>query len=211
RTRQACVHDPAPIAGLSLLNVEPQRLPVSVYHHVQVTFAETRAAQMKCKAVRIMSHIHLVARAMPLDILSPKSAASDRATRLAQGDHPLEKAEQVAVLLKPIPVDPGHLVILVVRIVVAVLSVEELVAGTEHRGTVGQHQQTTKVFHLPTAQRQDVFQQAVVALPTAVPAQVVVCAVLVAVSIYLIVLVVISNQIVKAKPIMGGNKVNALI
>src|ERR1700758_4414118 len=148
---------------------------------------------------------------MPLDILSPKSAASDRATRLAQGDHPLEKAEQVAVLLKPIPVEPGHLVILVVRVVVAVLSVEELVAGTEHRGTVGQHQQTTKVFHLPAAQRQDVFQHAVVALPTAVPAQVVVCAVQVAVSIYLIVLVVISNQIVKAKPIMGGNKVNALI
>ena len=76
-----------------------------------------------------MSHIHLVACAMPLDILSPKSAAGDRATRLAQGDHPLEKAEQVAVLLKPIPVEPGHLVILVVRVVVAVLGLDELVAG----------------------------------------------------------------------------------
>ena len=34
RTRQASVHDPAPIANFSFLDVEPQRLPAGVDHHV---------------------------------------------------------------------------------------------------------------------------------------------------------------------------------
>ena len=44
------------------------------------------------------------------------------------------------------PIEPGDLVVLVVRVVVAVLRVQELIAGHDHRETVGEHEQRDEVL-----------------------------------------------------------------
>src|SRR5205085_8826753 len=52
---------------------------------------------------------------------------------------PLKK-RKMSLLGKQVPIEPGSLIILVPRVVVTVLGVHELVACTEHRSTVRDHQ-----------------------------------------------------------------------
>ncbi len=66
----------------------------------------------------------------------------------AERDHELEEPEDVMISIEQTPIQPGGLVVLIVRVVVAPLCIHELVAGLEERGSVGQHQQTEEVLHI---------------------------------------------------------------
>src|SRR5215813_2057907 len=56
--------------------------------------------------------------------------------RLAEGNHLFEEIEDIPIRLESVPVQPADLVILVVRIVVSELGVQELVTGPEHGDAV---------------------------------------------------------------------------
>jgi len=130
--------------------------------------------------------------------------------RLAERDHALEEAENVAVLGKQVPIEPGSLIILVPRVVVTVLGVHELVARTEHRSPVRDHQDREEVFDLLFSQLHNLRWHALIALPSTVPAQVVVGTIVVIMAVGEVVLVVVRDQIIKAKPVVRSNIVDAL-
>src|SRR5256885_16291653 len=60
---------------------------------------------------------------------------------LPNGDDPLGERQQVALpIVESGPVDPGYLVVLRVRIVVAALRTRDLVAVSDHRRALGERQ-----------------------------------------------------------------------
>jgi len=61
---------------------------------------------------------------------------------------PLKKAEHAAVLLQEVPIEPRGLVILIPRIVVAALGIHKLVARSEHRSSIGKHQDGEEILDL---------------------------------------------------------------
>jgi hypothetical protein len=75
--------------------------------------------------------------------------------RFSESDHAFEKAEDILIRREPIPVQPDGGAINIVRIVVAVLSIHELITRTEHRRAIGEHQKRAEVLNLLLAQRGD--------------------------------------------------------
>ena len=111
--------------------------------------------QTERQAPRIWREIDLGPSAIPGDVLAPKSAATQRRVRLAEGNHLLEEIEDVAIRLESVPVQPPDFVVLVVRIVISELRMQELVTGPEHRDTVRQKKQAAEVLHLFAAELQN--------------------------------------------------------
>src|SRR6202035_5196184 len=105
------------------------------------------------------------------------------------------------------PVDPGDLVVLAVRVVVALLGAPHLIAREQHRNALGQQQRGQEVALLPGAQGQD---GRVVggAFDAAVPGPVVVAAVPVVVAVRLVVLVVVGDQVLQGAGVVRGDEVD---
>src|ERR1700687_699102 len=89
---------------------------------------------------------------------------------LAEGDHVFEKAEDILIRTEPSPVEPDRRVIDIVWVGVALLGVHELVARTEHRRAIGEHQQGAEIPDLLLAQRGDRGRRFAVARTDAIPA-----------------------------------------
>src|ERR1700740_1863050 len=126
-------------------------------------------------------------------------------------DHVLEKTENVSILLELTPVQPSGLVVLVIRIVIAELRVQEFVAGPEHGDPVREHEQTEKILYLLASEGQHFIGRAIIAFETTVPAIVGVGPILVVVAIRPVVLFVVGDEIVKRKTVMRGQEVHALV
>ena len=76
------------------------------------------------------------AHAVPLHVVTPEAAATERWMGLAKRDGQLEETVDVGKLCHPAPVEPRRLVVQVVRIAVAVLCLQKLVAGPKQRGPI---------------------------------------------------------------------------
>src|SRR5215469_13288483 len=109
----------------------------------------------------------------------------------AESDHVSEKTENILIGSQLAPVEPSGFVVLVVRIVIAELCVQKLVAGTEHCDPVGEHEQAEKILNLLAPQRQNFIGRALVALVTTVPTIVGVHPVLVVVAVRPVMLLVV--------------------
>ena len=122
-------------------------------------------------------------------------------------DHKFKKFKQLPVFLKQTPVQPRDLVVLAVRIVVAELGVAELVPCQEHGRSPAAHKHCTGVAYHPEAQLQHL-PVAGASLHAAVPAAVVVGAVLIVPAILLIVLHIVGVQIIQCKTVMAGEEIH---
>ena len=78
--------------------------------------------------------------------------APDHGVFMAVCDHKPEKFEQFPVFFQKAPVQPGDLVVLTVRIVVALLRIAEFVSGQEHGGAAAAHEYGTGVAYHPEAE-----------------------------------------------------------
>src|SRR5699024_2698256 len=110
-------------------------------------------------------------------------------------------------LVQVLPVDPGQLVVLGVDVVVALLGAAHLVPVGEHRHPLGDHQRGEEVALLASAQAQDVL---VVggAFGAAVPGPVVALPVPVVLTVGLVVLLVVGDQVGEGEPVVGGDEVD---
>src|SRR5262245_30031687 len=113
-------------------------------------------------------------------------------------------------LLSQLPVKPGQLVILAIRIVIALLTMAEIIASEEHRHPLRQQQGGHEVAHLlPTQGLNDRIISG--AFNATVPAIVVIGPILVILAIRFIVFVVITDQVVEREAVVAGNKIDARI
>src|ERR1700751_1506585 len=103
---------------------------------------------------------------------------------LTELDHSLPEAQQSRISLDTAPVKPADLIVLAIGVVVALLRIPNLIAGNEHRHSAGQEQNRCKVTNLPLPQ---VFNSGIVrhTLHSAVPAQILIRAIVVALTIRL--------------------------
>ena len=108
---------------------------------------------------------------------------------------------------RSLPVDPGDLVVLAVGVVVALLGPAHLVAGEQHRDSLRQEQRREEVALLPLPQR-DYRAAPRRALGAAVPRPVVVTAVPVVLTVGLVVLVIVGDQVVQGEAVVGGDEVD---
>src|SRR5271165_199638 len=93
--------------------------------------------------------------------------------RLAKSDHELKETEYISVLAKPVPTKPTRFIILIVRVVIPSLGVQEFIAGCEHWYPIRQHQQTAEIFRLALSQSNHFGRNAIIAFPPTIPAEVV--------------------------------------
>jgi len=143
--------------------------------------------------------------------VTPINGTPDGRVRPAEGNHALEKAEKFVVLPASVPVEPARQVILVIGIIVAAQRMQKFVPGGDHRRALGEQEQGAKVPRLFLAQREDLGGRAFLALVAAVPAQVIIAAVGILISVGFVVLLVVGDKIVQAEPVVGGDEIDALV
>ncbi len=124
--------------------------------------------------MRVFTVIYCVTDPVPPDVLSPEPAAAEGRMVLPEGNHLFEKKEDIPVLCEQIPVQPAGLIILIVRIIVSPLGVHKFIAGAEHGCAVGQEEHTTEILNLLLSQSHHPRWNVEVALPPAVPTQVII-------------------------------------
>ena len=136
-------------------------LPVGVRDQVQRTGAGERRRHRE--RVRVTAPIGLVEpHAVPVDRLRTQEFAErqaltvvgQRAVDPEVDQHPHESPD-VRMPLEQRPVEPGRLVVLAVRVVVAALRASDLVAHQQHRRAHAEEQQCEEVLDLPVAERLD--------------------------------------------------------
>ena len=106
------------------------------------------------------------------------------------------------------PVDPRDLVVLAVAVVVALLGAAGLVAHERHRNALGQEQRRQQVALLLRPALED-DRIVIVALGAAVPRPVVRLAVGVALSVRLVVLFVVRDEIAQREAVVRSHEVDA--
>src|ERR1700749_27025 len=114
---------------------------------------------------------------------------------LAKSNYALEEAENIRIGLEPTPVEPRRFVVLIVRIVVTRLGLQEFIPGPKHRRSVREKQKATEVLDLLFAQGQHLRRYAVISFPTAVPTVILVHAVVIAVAVGPVVLLLVRHQV----------------
>src|SRR4029077_8645266 len=183
---------------------------VRINHRVDVVVILRSAVQAECQAVRVVGQIHRGADAVPGNVLPPEPAPAQRGMISSERNHLLEELEDVLVGLELTPIQPSNFIILVIGIVVAELSIQELVAGAKHRRTVGQEEQAAEILYLLPAQCVDCRGHALIPLLPTIPTVVRVSTVLIIISVLPIVLAVIRDKIVEREAIVGGYIIHTL-
>src|ERR1700686_4589049 len=89
--------------------------------------------------------------------------------RLPECNHAFKEAEYVPIRLELTPIQPADFVVLVIRVVVSELCIQELVTGTKHRDAVREHEEAEEVFSLFPAKCQNLLRRALVSFVSAVP------------------------------------------
>ena len=109
---------------------------------------------------------------------------------LPEMDHKLEKPEYVPVLIQQAPIQPGHLIVMAVRIVVAKLGISKFISCQKHGYPPAAHQDRAGIAYHPPAQG---IYRLILGLPfrPAVPAVIVIASIRVVPSVALIVLFII--------------------
>ena len=127
---------------------------------------------------------------------------------LAQPDEVTRKLQQVVLHRSQIPVEPTDFVVLAIGIVVAELSSSHLIATAEHGNSLRKHQGGNEVplLFFPLG-----INRLVICRPfrSAIPAQVIVFPVDIILSVSFVVLVIVTDQIVKRESVVTGDKIDA--
>src|SRR5271166_1383998 len=89
--------------------------------------------------------------------------------RLTECDHAFEEAKYVLIGLELTPIEPADFVVLVIRVVVSKLCVQELVTSPEHRDAVREHEEAEEIFSLFPAKCQNLRWRALVSFVSAIP------------------------------------------
>src|SRR6516165_4921117 len=115
----------------------------------------------------------------------------------------------VRVLSEQGPVEPTGLIVLAVRIIVAALRSPHFIAHHKHGQTKRKESDGQEILYLTVSK---FFNRRVIGWPfgSTVPTLIVVCAVAVAFSVRLVVLLIVRNKVVERKSIMTCHKVYAL-
>ena len=117
-----------------------------------------------------------------------------------------EETQKVRFLFHRIPVHPGVDAIVAITVIVTPLRPPDFVSHEQHRNPLAEQQEGHCIFHLTMPQ--DVHRGIVrFSFMAAVPAVIVVAAVVVPLTVGFIVLVVVGNKIVKREPIVAGDEV----
>src|SRR5581483_9213680 len=108
------------------------------------------------------------------------------------------------------PVIPARFVVLAIRVVVAALGATKFIAAEKHRHAAGDELGQHEVPDLPFAQRLDF---AIVAwtLDAVIVAEIVVAAVAVPLSIRLVVLAAITDEVVEGESVVTGHEIDAAL
>jgi len=154
--------------------------------------------------------------AVPRDVGHPvvvgrtvvEGRGAQRGVAPAEVEQEPPEAHEARVPVDERPVEPRGLVVLVVGVVVPALRAARLVAGEEHRHAARDEQHDREVADLPLAQRLDL-RVVGLALDAAVPAQVVVRAVPVALAVRLVVLPVVGDEVVEREAVVAGDEAHA--
>src|SRR5205085_10856326 len=120
-----------------------------------------------------------------------------------------EEPEDALVLLGQAPVEPADVAVLAIGVVVALLGPADLVAAGDHRDALRQEQDGRHVLDLAAA---ELVEAGIVAraFDAAVPAVVVVGAVVVPFAVGLVVLLVVRDEVVQREAIVAGDEVDAV-
>src|SRR5262245_52012569 len=127
--------------------------------------------------------------------------------RVAKRKQLSRKLQKPILLFAARPIEPADLVILAISIVVAVLRSSPLISATQHRNPLGKKKCGQKIPALPLAQRVDlrIFRWT---FGPAIPRQIVIVAIFVAVTVRLIVLFVVADQVVQRETIVRRDEIN---
>src|SRR5271165_4619140 len=130
---------------------------------------------------------------------------------LPECDHVFEETKNVLVGAELVPVKPPDFIVLVVRIVVAKLSVQEFVTGAQHWDAVRQQKQAAEVLHLLPAERENLGWRTFFPFMATIPTEVVIHPIQVVMTVDPVALAVVGNEIVESEAIVGGHIVHALV
>src|SRR5262245_34477388 len=138
-----------------------------------------------------------------------KTSPPQTGMALAEGDEVLDEAEHVLLGFAERPIEPAHLVILAVRVIVPALGSQYFISGQNHRNPLAQEQDLQEIFRLLSAQREycGILR---LSFLTTVPAPIVIGPVTVVLTVSLIVLVVITHQIGEGEPVVTRHKIDAV-
>ena len=89
---------------------------------------------------------------------------------LAECDHALEEPENILICLQLAPVQPSRRIVLVIRIIVTELCIQEFVSGPEHRGSVRDQEDGEEILDLLLSQPHHFRWHNLIAFPSTVPA-----------------------------------------
>src|ERR1017187_168054 len=130
--------------------------------------------------------------------------------RLPKRNHTFEEAECVRIRLDLTPIQPAGFVVLVIRVVVSELCIQELVPGPEHWDAVREHEEAEEVLSLFPAKCQNLRWRAPVSFVSAVPTVIRVHTVLIVMTVFPVVFVVIRNEIIECEAIVAIDIVEGL-
>src|SRR5208282_5554578 len=140
----------------------------------------------------------------------PEPAATQRRMRLTECDHAFEEAEYILIRLELTPIQPADFVVLVIRVVVSELCVQELVTSPEHRDAVREHEEAEKVFSLFPAKCKNFRRRALVSFVSAVPTVIRVHTVLIVMTVFPVVFLIVRNQVVEREAVVAIDIVDGL-
>src|SRR5579864_1598233 len=112
---------------------------------------------------------------------------------LAESNHAFEEAEYVPIRLKLTPIQPADFVVLVIRVVVSELCIQELVTGTEHRDAVREHEEGEEVLSLFPPKYHNLRRRAHVPFVSAIPTVIRVHTVLIVMTVFPVVFLLVRN------------------
>src|SRR5215472_12336447 len=128
----------------------------------------------------------------------------------AKRDEFSDKAAKTRVLVDQRPIEPGYFVVLTEAVIVPALGAAHLVSLQQHRHAGCQQRHSQEVLDLAVAQPLDL-RVSRWSLDAAVPAEIVVRAVAVPLSVLLVVLAIVGNQIIEREAIVAGYEIDALL
>src|SRR5450631_2205832 len=117
--------------------------------------------------------------------------------RFPERNHAFEKAEYVLIRLELTPFEPTGFVVLVIRVVVSDLCIQELVAGPKHRDAVREHEEAEEVFSLFPAKCANLRWRALVSFVSAIPTVIRLHTVLIVMTVFPVVFLIVRNQVVE--------------
>src|ERR1039458_3827789 len=130
--------------------------------------------------------------------------------RLPERNHAFEEPEYVLIRLELAPIQPADFVVLVIRVVVSELCIQELVTGAKHRDAVREHEEAEEVFSLFPAKCQNLRWRAFVSFVSAVPTVIRVHTVLIVMTVFPVVFLIVRNQVVERESVVAIDIVDGL-